>query len=260
MSKWATEQPIFSILNDEQRVATRWGWFAPSRLLYTPFLLLVVFTYFLCALFGLVSSKSSPCVFEGGKKFSPHRNPSIRIFFDLRASKPQKSPSVNSTSKNWLARLVGNEGPSTFTAWYVGDETSLIPYESGQLEKSNLTCFGIPAPIHPNLTPSHPSFRVVPTPDTTRFQANQYRITVVDVTAVPRITIAQKLDVLSSQAKVAGHRAVLEALDLGVLDGRGWGVGVGGCGWGWIFFLGGGWGWIFFLAQYLLVINGGQVI
>eukprot|EP00434_Breviolum_minutum_P017615 symbB.v1.2.015548.t1/scaffold1164.1/size134582/3 len=42
-------------------------------------------------------------------------------------------------------------------------------------------------------------------------KANQYRITVVDVTAVPRITIAQKLDVLSSQAKVAGHRAVLEA-------------------------------------------------
>ena len=45
-----------------------------------------------------------------------------------------------------------------------------------------------------------------------RPQANQYRITVVDVTAVPRITIAQKLDVLSSQAKVAGHRAVLEAV------------------------------------------------
>ncbi|CAJ1393911.1 unnamed protein product [Effrenium voratum] len=42
-------------------------------------------------------------------------------------------------------------------------------------------------------------------------KANQYRITMVDVTAVPRITIAQKLDVLSSQAKVAGHRAVLEA-------------------------------------------------
>mmetsp|Transcript_27916 Transcript_27916/g.66244 ORF Transcript_27916/g.66244 Transcript_27916/m.66244 type:complete len:1029 (+) Transcript_27916:78-3164(+) len=42
-------------------------------------------------------------------------------------------------------------------------------------------------------------------------KANQYRITVIDVTAVPRITIAQKLDVLSSQAKVAGHRAVLEA-------------------------------------------------
>merc|ERR1719450_826717 len=36
-------------------------------------------------------------------------------------------------------------------------------------------------------------------------------VTLVDVTAVPRITIAQKLDVLSSQAKVAGHRAVLEA-------------------------------------------------
>jgi len=42
-------------------------------------------------------------------------------------------------------------------------------------------------------------------------KANQYRITVIDVTAVPRITIAQKLDVLSSQAKVAGHRACLEA-------------------------------------------------
>jgi len=36
-------------------------------------------------------------------------------------------------------------------------------------------------------------------------------ITLIDVTAVPRITIAQKLDVLSSQAKVAGHRAVIEA-------------------------------------------------
>ena len=29
---------------------------------------------------------------------------------------------------NWLALPVGNEGPSTFTAWYIGDETSLIPY------------------------------------------------------------------------------------------------------------------------------------
>jgi len=36
-------------------------------------------------------------------------------------------------------------------------------------------------------------------------------VTLVDVTAVPRITIAQKLDVLSSQAKVAGIRAVIEA-------------------------------------------------
>mmetsp|Transcript_9299 Transcript_9299/g.22846 ORF Transcript_9299/g.22846 Transcript_9299/m.22846 type:complete len:1027 (-) Transcript_9299:900-3980(-) len=35
--------------------------------------------------------------------------------------------------------------------------------------------------------------------------------TLVDTTAAPRITIAQKLDVLSSQAKVAGHRAVIEA-------------------------------------------------
>lgn len=36
-------------------------------------------------------------------------------------------------------------------------------------------------------------------------------VTLIDVTAVPRITIAQKLDVLSSQAKVAGIRAVIEA-------------------------------------------------
>ncbi len=28
----------------------------------------------------------------------------------------------------WLALPVGNEGPSTFTGWYIGDETSLIPY------------------------------------------------------------------------------------------------------------------------------------
>merc|ERR1719195_1860444 len=42
-------------------------------------------------------------------------------------------------------------------------------------------------------------------------QATPANITLIDVTAVPRITIAQKLDVLSSQAKVAGHRAVIEA-------------------------------------------------
>eukprot|EP00929_Paragymnodinium_shiwhaense_P110353 TRINITY_DN772_c0_g1_i1.p1 TRINITY_DN772_c0_g1~~TRINITY_DN772_c0_g1_i1.p1 ORF type:complete len:1038 (+),score=331.08 TRINITY_DN772_c0_g1_i1:85-3198(+) len=42
-------------------------------------------------------------------------------------------------------------------------------------------------------------------------KANACRVTLLDVTAVPRITIAQKLDVLSSQAKCAGHRAVLEA-------------------------------------------------
>eukprot|EP01062_Namystynia_karyoxenos_P062197 TRINITY_DN55119_c0_g1_i1.p1 TRINITY_DN55119_c0_g1~~TRINITY_DN55119_c0_g1_i1.p1 ORF type:complete len:1034 (+),score=426.29 TRINITY_DN55119_c0_g1_i1:105-3206(+) len=36
-------------------------------------------------------------------------------------------------------------------------------------------------------------------------------VTLVDTTAVPRITTAQKLDVLSSQAKCAGHRAVIEA-------------------------------------------------
>jgi len=42
-------------------------------------------------------------------------------------------------------------------------------------------------------------------------QACMDNVTLLDVTAVPRITIAQKLDVLSSQAKCAGHRAVLEA-------------------------------------------------
>jgi len=42
-------------------------------------------------------------------------------------------------------------------------------------------------------------------------QATAAGVTLIDVTAVPRITIAQKLDVLSSQAKVAGHRAVVEA-------------------------------------------------
>jgi len=35
-------------------------------------------------------------------------------------------------------------------------------------------------------------------------------INLIDVTAVPRITIAQKLDVLSSQAKILGNRAVIE--------------------------------------------------
>jgi len=42
-------------------------------------------------------------------------------------------------------------------------------------------------------------------------KATDSGVTLIDVTAVPRITIAQKLDVLSSQAKVAGHRAVVEA-------------------------------------------------
>jgi NAD(P) transhydrogenase len=41
--------------------------------------------------------------------------------------------------------------------------------------------------------------------------AEKAEIQLIDVTAAPRITIAQKLDVLSSQAKVAGHRAVIEA-------------------------------------------------
>ena len=33
----------------------------------------------------------------------------------------------------WLARLVGNEGPSTFTGWYIGDETSRKFPTKGQL-------------------------------------------------------------------------------------------------------------------------------
>eukprot|EP00397_Hematodinium_sp_SG-2012_P001062 GEMP01001063.1.p1 GENE.GEMP01001063.1~~GEMP01001063.1.p1 ORF type:complete len:1098 (+),score=255.21 GEMP01001063.1:348-3641(+) len=39
-------------------------------------------------------------------------------------------------------------------------------------------------------------------------------INLIDVTAVPRITIAQKLDVLSSQAKIAGVRGTVEAAAL----------------------------------------------
>merc|ERR1719265_2000927 len=42
-------------------------------------------------------------------------------------------------------------------------------------------------------------------------KAKEAKITLLDVTHAPRISIAQKLDVLSSQAKVAGHRAVMEA-------------------------------------------------
>merc|ERR1719181_2338080 len=43
-------------------------------------------------------------------------------------------------------------------------------------------------------------------------KAAQAGVKLVDTTAVPRITTAQKLDVLSSQAKLAGHRAVIEAV------------------------------------------------
>lgn len=42
-------------------------------------------------------------------------------------------------------------------------------------------------------------------------KATEAGVTLLDVTHAPRISIAQKLDVLSSQAKVAGHRAVMEA-------------------------------------------------
>merc|ERR1719454_2332532 len=44
--------------------------------------------------------------------------------------------------------------------------------------------------------------------------ATKAGVTLVDTTAVPRITIAQKMDVLSSQAKCAGHRAVLEGANV----------------------------------------------
>eukprot|EP00929_Paragymnodinium_shiwhaense_P110361 TRINITY_DN772_c0_g2_i1.p1 TRINITY_DN772_c0_g2~~TRINITY_DN772_c0_g2_i1.p1 ORF type:complete len:1019 (+),score=295.01 TRINITY_DN772_c0_g2_i1:81-3137(+) len=44
--------------------------------------------------------------------------------------------------------------------------------------------------------------------------AEKSGVQLMDLTAVPRITIAQKLDVLSSQAKCAGHRAVLEAANV----------------------------------------------
>jgi len=53
--------------------------------------------------------------------------------------------------------------------------------------------------------------RLLPTGKKVVEKATAAGVMLVDVTAVPRITIAQKLDVLSSQAKVAGHRAVLEA-------------------------------------------------
>jgi len=53
--------------------------------------------------------------------------------------------------------------------------------------------------------------RMFPTSKALIDDATRAGCTLIDVTAVPRITIAQKLDVLSSQAKVAGHRAVMEA-------------------------------------------------
>eukprot|EP00931_Biecheleriopsis_adriatica_P080550 TRINITY_DN538_c0_g1_i2.p1 TRINITY_DN538_c0_g1~~TRINITY_DN538_c0_g1_i2.p1 ORF type:complete len:1059 (-),score=265.73 TRINITY_DN538_c0_g1_i2:99-3068(-) len=52
--------------------------------------------------------------------------------------------------------------------------------------------------------------RRLPEGETYTKAAQDAKVTLVDTTAVPRITIAQKMDVLSSQAKCAGHRAVLE--------------------------------------------------
>jgi NAD/NADP transhydrogenase alpha subunit len=56
--------------------------------------------------------------------------------------------------------------------------------------------------------------RMLPTGKETIAKANAEGVALWDTTAAPRITIAQKLDVLSSQAKVAGHRAVIEAAHL----------------------------------------------
>jgi len=53
--------------------------------------------------------------------------------------------------------------------------------------------------------------RLLPTGKAIVEAATKNNVMLIDTTAVPRITIAQKLDVLSSQAKLAGHRAVLEA-------------------------------------------------
>jgi len=53
--------------------------------------------------------------------------------------------------------------------------------------------------------------RLTPTGAEIVTKATAANITLLDVTHAPRISIAQKLDVLSSQAKVAGHRAVMEA-------------------------------------------------
>merc|ERR1719399_2822420 len=55
---------------------------------------------------------------------------------------------------------------------------------------------------------------MLPTGKETIAKANKESVSLWDTTAAPRITIAQKLDVLSSQAKVAGHRAVVEATNV----------------------------------------------
>merc|ERR1719487_1406532 len=56
--------------------------------------------------------------------------------------------------------------------------------------------------------------RRLPDAKETLAKAEESGVQLMDLTAVPRITIAQKLDVLSSQAKCAGHRAVLEAANV----------------------------------------------
>jgi NAD(P) transhydrogenase len=53
--------------------------------------------------------------------------------------------------------------------------------------------------------------RLTPAGSAVVTKATEAGVTLCDVTHAPRISIAQKLDVLSSQAKVAGHRAVMEA-------------------------------------------------
>jgi len=53
--------------------------------------------------------------------------------------------------------------------------------------------------------------RLLPHGKETVLEATRCGVTLIDTTAVPRITIAQACDVLSSQAKVAGQRAITEA-------------------------------------------------
>ena len=181
----------------------------------------------------------------------------------LPASKPQKSPSVNSTSKNWLA---------------LSREWGLIPSfpTKGQLEKSNLTClfqsslkFGAlwNRPIHPNLTPSKPFHRSFPTRHDTGRPINiaspwwmslRCRVLRLHRNWMFWVPKPKLQDIGPSWRRLVG-------LDLGCWVGFGgegfWLVGVGGCGWGWIF--GGGWDWIFFCWPSTTsnkLINGGQVV
>ena len=63
--------------------------------------------------------------------------PNNRKKLEFLPPKCQKCIDWNAVFKTWLALPVGNEDPhQPLLARFVGDETSLIPYESGQPEKS----------------------------------------------------------------------------------------------------------------------------